>query len=93
MGEDDARRPVLTALRRLRHLAVQASVPASSFSDFNVADPGLAGFSSPGEGIDDVLVRGAVTTDVTVWARDRRTVGGVVLSDHAPVDCVVELSA
>ena len=59
--------------------------------DFNVADPELRGFSAPGEGIDDVLVRNARAIEVTIWPRERRTRDGVVLSDHAPVDCVVEV--
>lgn len=60
--------------------------------DFNVDDPRLDGFSTPGEGIDDVLVRDATAVDVTTWPVERRTVGGIVLSDHAPIDCVVEVS-
>lgn len=61
--------------------------------DFNVTDPELSGFSAPGEGIDDVLVRNARAIEVTIWPRERRTRDGVVLSDHAPVDCVVEVPA
>jgi endonuclease/exonuclease/phosphatase family metal-dependent hydrolase len=60
--------------------------------DFNVADPGLEGYSAPGEGIDDVLVQGARAVEVVIWPRERRIVAGVVLSDHAPVDCLVELA-
>jgi len=59
--------------------------------DFNVTDPELHGFSAPGDGIDHVLVRDAGATEVTIWPRERRTRDGVVLSDHAPVDCVVEV--
>ena len=59
--------------------------------DFNVADPELPGFSTPGEGIDDVLVRNARAIGVTIWTRERRTRDGVVLSDHAPVDCIVDV--
>jgi endonuclease/exonuclease/phosphatase family metal-dependent hydrolase len=59
--------------------------------DFNVVDPLLEGYSAPGEGIDDVLVRRARAVEVAIWPRERRIVGGVVLSDHAPVDCLVEL--
>lgn len=59
--------------------------------DFNVTDPELPGFSAPGEGIDDILVRDATALGVTIWPRERRTRDGVVLSDHAPVDCVVEV--
>ena len=61
--------------------------------DFNVTDPRLAGYSPPGAGIDDVLVRGAVVREVTVWALERRMQDGLVLSDHAPVDCVLEVGA
>ena len=61
--------------------------------DFNVADPRLAGYSPPGAGIDDVLVRDAAVREVTVWALDRSMKDGLVLSDHAQVDCVVEVGA
>ena len=61
--------------------------------DFDVTDPRLAGYWPPGAGIDDVLVRGAVVQDVTVWALERRMQDGLVLSDHAPVDCVLEVGA
>ena len=67
--------------------------PVVLAGDFNVADPGLAGLSTPGEGIDDVLVRGARALEVSIWSRARRTVNGIVLSDHAPVDCVLEVTA
>lgn len=67
--------------------------PVVLAGDFNVADPRLAGYSAPGEGIDDVLVRGAVVQDVDVWPVERRVQDGLVLSDHAPVDCVIEVGA
>ena len=67
---------------------LRPSEPIVFAGDFNVADPGLAGLSTPGEGIDDVLVRGARALEVSIWSRARRTVNGVVLSDHAPVDCL-----
>ncbi len=54
--------------------------------DFNVRDPGLDGYSAPAEGIDHILVRGAETTAVEVWPRERRLHNGAVLSDHAPVE-------
>jgi endonuclease/exonuclease/phosphatase family metal-dependent hydrolase len=45
------------------------------------------GFSPPaGEGIDQVLVRGAPVQSLERWPRDRRRVGGRVLSDHTPVE-------
>jgi endonuclease/exonuclease/phosphatase family metal-dependent hydrolase len=61
--------------------------------DFNLHGPELPGYSTPGEGIDHVLVRGAAAGPVVAWGRERRTVDGVMLSDHAPVDCVVEVPA
>lgn len=49
----------------------------------------LAGFSAPGPGVDHVLVRGAEVTDYDRWPRDRRLLGQLVLSDHAPVEARV----
>jgi endonuclease/exonuclease/phosphatase family metal-dependent hydrolase len=50
------------------------------------------GFAGPGLGprIDHVLVRGAAAGPVVVWGDARRRVGGRLLSDHAPVEVVVE---
>jgi endonuclease/exonuclease/phosphatase family metal-dependent hydrolase len=50
------------------------------------------GFAGPGLGprIDHVLVRGAVPGPVVVWGDERRRVGERLLSDHAPVEVVVE---
>ena len=50
----------------------------------------LAGFSSAGPGVDHVLVRGAGVGDYERWPRERRTVGGLILSDHAPVEVNVQ---
>jgi endonuclease/exonuclease/phosphatase family metal-dependent hydrolase len=45
------------------------------------------GFSEPaGEGIDQILVRGAALESLERWPRERRRVGGRVLSDHTPVE-------
>ena len=42
-------------------------------------------------GIDQVLVRGlTLARGPEAWAEERRTVAGVVLSDHPPVEAVVE---
>jgi len=54
--------------------------------DFNLRDPGLDGYSAPAEGIDHILVRGAETTAVEVWSRERRLHNGALLSDHSPVE-------
>ena len=44
-------------------------------------------FSPPAdEGIDQVLVRGVRVRRLERWPRERRVVGGRVLSDHTPVD-------
>ena len=57
--------------------------------DLNLRDVRLAGFSSPGPGIDHVLVRGAPAGMLVVWPEERRRQNGVVLSDHAPVELEV----
>jgi len=41
-------------------------------------------------GIDHVLVRGVRAQAPVMWPPERRTVGGRLLSDHAPVDVEVE---
>jgi endonuclease/exonuclease/phosphatase family metal-dependent hydrolase len=49
------------------------------------------GFSRPGPGIDQVLVRGLeLTSGPTRWKPERRERDGARLSDHTPVDVVVE---
>jgi endonuclease/exonuclease/phosphatase family metal-dependent hydrolase len=49
------------------------------------------GFSRGGPGIDHVLVRGfGETSGPTVWEPARRENDGALLSDHSPVDVVVE---
>jgi endonuclease/exonuclease/phosphatase family metal-dependent hydrolase len=53
--------------------------------DFNFR-PLIEGFSAPGPGIDHVLVRGAEAEPLLVWPPERRTIGGRMLSDHAPVE-------
>jgi endonuclease/exonuclease/phosphatase family metal-dependent hydrolase len=48
------------------------------------------GFSEPvGEGIDQILVRGASVRKLERWPRERRVVDGRVLSDHTPVEARV----
>jgi endonuclease/exonuclease/phosphatase family metal-dependent hydrolase len=44
------------------------------------------GFSSPGPGIDHVLVRGAPSGPIVRWPDERRRRGDALLSDHAPVE-------
>ncbi len=47
------------------------------------------GFSQPGPGIDHVLVRGAEAAPGLPWPLRRRSVDGLLLSDHAPVEVTV----
>jgi endonuclease/exonuclease/phosphatase family metal-dependent hydrolase len=45
------------------------------------------GFSKPADGIDHILVRGfTVARGPETWPSERRRVGDVLLSDHAPVE-------
>jgi endonuclease/exonuclease/phosphatase family metal-dependent hydrolase len=48
------------------------------------------GFSEAVSGIDHVLVRGAHAGPAEHWPDDRRRIGGALVSDHAPVDVVIE---
>jgi endonuclease/exonuclease/phosphatase family metal-dependent hydrolase len=68
-------------------LAGDFNVPAErSGTQAELAGPGW-GFSEPlVEGIDHVLVRGTRVARIDRWPRERRVVGGRVLSDHTPVE-------
>ena len=49
------------------------------------------GFSQPGPGIDQILVRNLeIASGPTRWPRERRERHGALLSDHVPVEMVVE---
>ncbi len=56
--------------------------------DFNVpgAEAAIEGFSAPGPGIDQVLVRGERPSPLRTWPDERRRRGGMLLSDHSPVE-------
>jgi endonuclease/exonuclease/phosphatase family metal-dependent hydrolase len=60
--------------------------------DANLVSPEAEGFSPPLAGsIDQILVRGLKLRDApAAWPVERRTVDGRVLSDHAPVEAVVD---
>jgi endonuclease/exonuclease/phosphatase family metal-dependent hydrolase len=60
--------------------------------DANLVSAGADGFSPPLRGsIDQILVRGLELRDgPSAWPVERRTIDGRVLSDHAPVEAVVE---
>jgi Endonuclease/Exonuclease/phosphatase family len=47
------------------------------------------GFSQAGPAIDHVFVRGAEVSALSPWASERRRRGGVLLSDHAPVELTI----
>jgi endonuclease/exonuclease/phosphatase family metal-dependent hydrolase len=44
------------------------------------------GFSSPGPGIDHLLVRGAESGPEQPWPVEARRIRGLLVSDHAPVE-------
>jgi endonuclease/exonuclease/phosphatase family metal-dependent hydrolase len=58
--------------------------------DFNVPHFAVPGFSSPIDGIDQILVRGlTIEGGPEPWSADRRRVGDRLLSDHAPVEALL----
>jgi endonuclease/exonuclease/phosphatase family metal-dependent hydrolase len=91
---NDFRRPAVPAaeVEHARWFAASLARPGEPVvlaGDFNLQSAALPDYSPPGPGIDHVLVRGAPSTAVSVWPRECRTVDGVVLSDHAPVEALV----
>jgi len=74
---------------RVIALAPRRSIVAG---DANLVSPATDGFSPPLAGsIDQILVHGLELRDgPAAWPLERRTVDGRVLSDHAPVEAVVE---
>jgi endonuclease/exonuclease/phosphatase family metal-dependent hydrolase len=76
-------------LDRVLALAGERSVVAG---DANLVSPVAEGFSPPLAGsIDQIFVRGlALREGPRAWPVERRTRKGHVLSDHAPVEVVVE---
>ena len=68
-------------------LAGDFNVPAARSATQAELETPEWGFSAPvGKGIDQVLVRGAAVESLERWPRERRRVGGKVLSDHTPVE-------
>ena len=91
---------LLRAFRYVDGLA-QPGEPVAVAGDFNISFARSRtlldltcdgwGASRIGPGIDHILVRNLdVVSGPTSWSLERREVGGAVLSDHAPVDLVVE---
>lgn len=74
---------------RVLELAPERSIVAG---DANLVSPAADAFSAPLAGsIDQIFVRGLTLSDgPSAWPVERRTVDGLVLSDHAPVEVVVE---
>jgi endonuclease/exonuclease/phosphatase family metal-dependent hydrolase len=74
---------------RVVELASDRSIVAG---DANLVSPAAEGFSPPLAGsIDQILVRGLTLREgPSAWPLERRIVDGRVLSDHAPVEAVVE---
>jgi len=74
---------------RVLAMAQERSIVAG---DANLVSPVADGFSPPLAGsIDQILVRGlTLRNGPLAWPAERRTVAGRLLSDHAPVEAVVE---
>ncbi len=74
---------------RVVALARERSIVAG---DANLVSPAADGFSPPLAGsIDQILVRGLELRDgPSAWPLERRVIDGRVLSDHAPVEAIVE---
>jgi endonuclease/exonuclease/phosphatase family metal-dependent hydrolase len=74
---------------RVVALAQERSILAG---DANLRAPGADGFSAPLTGsIDQILVRGLeLRHGPSAWPPERRMVDGRLLSDHAPVEAMVE---
>lgn len=67
--------------------------PCVLCGDFNVRRHTVPGFTEPIGGIDQVLVRGlSLERGPEDWPEELRRAGGVLLSDHAPVEAVVAWS-
>jgi endonuclease/exonuclease/phosphatase family metal-dependent hydrolase len=77
-------------------LGLAGSSPCILAGDFNVDTARsvvidqLDGFSRPGPGVDHVLVRGASAGPYDRWTPERRRLGRLALSDHAPVEVRIE---
>jgi endonuclease/exonuclease/phosphatase family metal-dependent hydrolase len=57
--------------------------------DFNFVPPrtGLPpGYSEPGPGIDQLLVRGAQPSPLRAWPDEQRSRDGILFSDHTPIE-------
>lgn len=77
-------------LARVVELAGERAVLAG---DTNLPSPAIDGFSPPLAGsIDQIYVRGlAMRAGPVAWRLEQRILEGAVLSDHAPVEAIVEV--
>jgi endonuclease/exonuclease/phosphatase family metal-dependent hydrolase len=85
-------------LLRAAWFATSAAAPGDVVvlgGDFNLTPASSAvqalnspewGFSAPGPGIDQILVRGCEASPLRIWPAEQRRRGGRLLSDHAPVE-------
>lgn len=84
---------VVRAARWAARLAGDA--PAILAGDFNVDTARsvvierLDGYTKPGPGVDHIVARGASTGPYDRWTPERRRLGELALSDHAPVEVEV----
>ncbi|MGH2931411.1 MAG: endonuclease/exonuclease/phosphatase family protein, partial [Gaiellaceae bacterium] len=84
---------IVRAARWSARLARDA--PAILAGDFNVDTARsvtidqLDGYTKAGPGIDHVVARGATTGPYDRWTPERRRLGKLALSDHAPVEVEV----
>jgi endonuclease/exonuclease/phosphatase family metal-dependent hydrolase len=78
-----------TQFERVLALAGERSIVAG---DTNLQSAEAEGFSRPLAGsIDQILVRGlTVVQGPSMWPAERRIVAGRMLSDHAPVEAVIQ---
>ena len=84
--------PELERARAFLDAVAAQDEPRILAGDFNLARPALPGYEGGGPGVDHILVAHAAAAPSTVWPRERRTVNGRLLSDHAPVERLVEPS-
>ena len=89
LGSPDVATGEIERARAFAERLTGDGTPLTIAGDFNLAGHGLAGYSTPGPGIDQVLVRGASASALVAWPVERRIRNGRVLSDHAPVEVLV----
>lgn len=84
-----AEEQVPRAIARISDLA-RPGEPIVLAGDFNLTPADVGEFSEAGPAIDHILVRGANASPLRVWPKERRSLDGILLSDHAPVELDLE---